>query len=51
MPRAVLEQARDLDAELIVLGSRQHSWPSALFEFSVSDEVSRHAKCATLLVR
>jgi nucleotide-binding universal stress UspA family protein len=50
-PRAVLEQARDLDAELIVLGSLHHSWPSALFGSNASDEMSRHAKCATLLVR
>lgn len=48
--RAVLEQVRDLDAELIVLGSRHHGWPSTLFRSSVADEVSRHAQCPILIV-
>jgi nucleotide-binding universal stress UspA family protein len=47
---AVLQQARDLDVALIVLGSRHHSWPSALGRSSVAEEVSRHAKCPVLIV-
>jgi nucleotide-binding universal stress UspA family protein len=47
---AVLQQARDLDVALIVLGSRHHGWPSALGRSSVAEEVSRHAKCPVLIV-
>ncbi|MCO6008434.1 universal stress protein [Actinoallomurus purpureus] len=49
-PRAVLDQARELDVDLIVLGSRQHSRPSALFRSNVADEVCRHTKCPVLIV-
>lgn len=50
MPRAVLDQARERDVDLIVLGSRHHSGPSALFRSNVADEVSHHAKCPVLIV-
>jgi nucleotide-binding universal stress UspA family protein len=49
-PRAVLDQARELEGDLIVLGSRQHSRPSALFRSNVADEVCQHAKCPVLIV-
>ena len=50
LPRSVLDQARKRDADLIVLGARQHSGPSALFRSNVADEVSHHAKCPVLIV-
>jgi nucleotide-binding universal stress UspA family protein len=49
-PRAVLEQARERDVDLIVLGSRHHGRPSVLFRSNVADEVSRHAPCPVLIV-
>lgn len=49
-PRAVLDQARELDVELIVLGSRHHGQPPVLFRSNVADEVSRHATCPVLIV-
>src|SRR3954471_4868698 len=42
-PRAVLDQARELDVGLIVLGSRHHDPPSVYFRSNVADEVSQHA--------
>jgi nucleotide-binding universal stress UspA family protein len=50
VPRTVLERARELDVELIVLGSRNHTRPSALFRSNVADEVSRQATCPVLIV-
>jgi nucleotide-binding universal stress UspA family protein len=47
--KAVLDQALDLDVELIV-GSRRHGGPSAVFRYSTTDEVSRHARCPVLIV-
>jgi nucleotide-binding universal stress UspA family protein len=49
-PRALLDQARELDVGLIVLGSRHHDRSSVLFRSNVADEVSRHAKCPVLIV-
>ncbi len=49
-PRAVLELARNLRADLIVLGARQHGWLSAAFRSSVADEVAHHASCPVLIV-
>jgi nucleotide-binding universal stress UspA family protein len=49
-PRAVLDQARERDVDLIVLGSCHHGRPSALFRSNVADEVSRHAQCPVLIV-
>jgi nucleotide-binding universal stress UspA family protein len=50
VPRTVLEHARELAVELIVLGARNHNRPSALFRSNVADEVSRQAKCPVLIV-
>jgi nucleotide-binding universal stress UspA family protein len=50
-PRAVLDQARESDVGLIVLGAQHHRQPSVLFRSNVADEVSRHAKCPVLIVR
>jgi nucleotide-binding universal stress UspA family protein len=49
-PHAVLDRARELDVDLIVLGSRHSGAPSGLFGSNVADEVSRHAKCPVLIV-
>jgi nucleotide-binding universal stress UspA family protein len=49
-PRAVLDQARELDADLVVLGARHDGQPSVLFRSNVADEVSRHARCPVLIV-
>jgi nucleotide-binding universal stress UspA family protein len=49
-PQAVLDQARALDVDLIVLGARNHTRPSALFRSNVADEVTRQAKCPVLIV-
>jgi nucleotide-binding universal stress UspA family protein len=39
----------DLDVDLIVLGARNHTRPSALFGSNVADAVSRQAKCPVLI--
>jgi nucleotide-binding universal stress UspA family protein len=49
-PRAVLDQARERDVGLIVLGFRHHGQPSVLFRSNVADEISRHATCPVLIV-
>lgn len=49
-PRAVLDQARELDAGLIVLGSQHHDRSSMLAPSDVADEVSHHATCPVLIV-
>jgi nucleotide-binding universal stress UspA family protein len=49
-PRAVLDQARELEVDLIVLGARHHSQPSALFRSNVAAEVSHQARCPVLIV-
>jgi nucleotide-binding universal stress UspA family protein len=49
-PRAVLDQARELEVDLIVLGRRHHGGPSVLFRSNVADEVFRHAECPVLIV-
>jgi nucleotide-binding universal stress UspA family protein len=47
----LLRAAADEKADLIVLGSRGLSQVKAFFLGSVSDKVSHHAKCPTLIVR
>lgn len=47
----LLRAAVDEKADLIVLGSRGLSQVRAFFLGSVSDKVSHHAKCPTLIVR
>jgi nucleotide-binding universal stress UspA family protein len=49
-PQTVLDQARALEVDLIVLGTRNHTRPSALFRSNVADEVTRQAKCPVLVV-
>lgn len=47
----LLHAAADEKADLIVLGSRGLSQVKAFLLGSVSDKVSHHAKCPTLIVR
>jgi len=47
----ILRAAADERADLIVLGSRGLSQVKAFLLGSVSDKVSHHAKCPTLIVR
>jgi len=47
----LLRTASDEKVDLIVLGSRGLSQVKAFFLGSVSDKVSHHAKCPTLIVR
>lgn len=47
----LLRAATDEKADLIVLGSRGLSQVKAFLLGSVSDKVSHHAKCPTLIVR
>ncbi len=47
----LLHAAADEKVDLIVLGSRGLSQVRAFFLGSVSDRVSHHAKCPTLIVR
>ena len=47
----LLRTAADEKVDLIVLGSRGLSQVKAFFLGSVSDKVSHHAKCPTLIVR
>jgi len=47
----LLRAAADEKADLIVLGSRGLSQVKAFFLGSVSDKVSHHARCPTLIVR
>jgi nucleotide-binding universal stress UspA family protein len=47
----ILRRARELRAELIVLGETLHRGPSKLFRASVADQViHHHPPCAVLLV-
>ena len=47
----LLRAAADEKVDLVVLGSRGLSQVRAFFLGSVSDKVSHHAKCPTLIVR
>ena len=49
-PEAVLERARELDVQLIVLGPRHHGWLVTLFRPSVADHLAHHSPCPILLV-
>ncbi len=48
---AILKAASDVDAELIVVGSRELSAPARLFLGSVSGQVMSQATCNVLVVR
>lgn len=50
IPNAVLDQARDYGADLLVLGARRNHGLARLFLGSVSDAVVHRAPCPVLLV-
>jgi nucleotide-binding universal stress UspA family protein len=47
---ALVAAGVDAEGALLVLGSRNHTRPSALFRSNVADEVSRQATCPVLIV-
>jgi nucleotide-binding universal stress UspA family protein len=47
----IVESAKDLEADLIVMGSRGHSVLRRAIEGSISDVVIRRAPCAVMTVR
>jgi nucleotide-binding universal stress UspA family protein len=51
-PGAVIcDEAREVAADVVVVGHRHKGWISRLFDPSVSDYVVRHAPCPVLVVR
>ncbi|MDI2131004.1 universal stress protein [Yinghuangia seranimata] len=50
VPNAVLDQAKDFGADLLVLGARRDTGLARLFLGSVSDAVVHRAPCPVLLV-
>lgn len=47
----ILETARELDVDLIVVGARGHTLLDRILMGSVSDSVANHAPCSVLIVR
>lgn len=47
----IIEVARGIDADVIVVGSGDRSWLSRLIDPSVSSGLARHAPCSVLVVR
>ena len=47
---AIVQVAEEVDADLIVVGTREHSFIGRMFGQSVSDSVTRHAGCDVLIV-
>ena len=47
----IVRLAKDLEADLIVMGSRGHSRIRRAIEGSISDFVVRHAHCPVMVVR
>lgn len=47
----IVDQAEELDADLVVLGARGHTTIDRLLLGSVSDFVATHAKCSVLVMR
>jgi nucleotide-binding universal stress UspA family protein len=47
----IVNIAKDLEADLIVMGSRAHGGIRRAIEGSISDWVVRHAHCAVMIVR
>jgi nucleotide-binding universal stress UspA family protein len=50
-PREIVHLAEDLDAGLIVMGSRRRGGIRRALMGSVSDAVVRHAHCPVMIVR
>ena len=48
---AIVEWARETDADLIVIGARRHGLLKRIFTGSISDYVVHHAPCPVLVVR
>ena len=48
--KAIVEVARQMDADVLVVGSSDRGWLSRLVSGSVSDHVVHHAGCPVLLV-
>lgn len=46
----ILRLAEELDADMIVVGTREPGFLSRLFGLSVSGEVQRHAHCDVLII-
>lgn len=49
--KVILDEAQELDCDLVVIGARGHSFLGRLLIGSVSDNVATHAKCSVLIVR
>lgn len=49
--RTIVEVAREIDADLVVVGTGDRSWLSRLLDPSVSDNVVHDAPCSVLVVR
>ena len=47
---AIVQVAEETNADLIVLGTREHGFIGRMFGQSVSDGVARHATCDILIV-
>lgn len=47
----IIDVARRIDADVIVVGSGERSWLSRLMDPSVSSGLVRHAPCSVLVVR
>jgi nucleotide-binding universal stress UspA family protein len=48
---AIVRVAREMNADVLVIGSSSKSWLSRLFSGSVSDYVTHHAPCPIMLIR
>lgn len=48
---AVVRVARDMDADVLVIGSSDKNWLSRHFGGSVSEYVTHHAPCPVMLIR
>lgn len=49
--RLILKRAKEIDADLIVMGAKGHTLLSRMVMGSVSDFVARNAECSVLVVR
>lgn len=46
----IVDEAESWQADIIIMGSRERSWLERLFDPSVSQNVTRHADCAVLVL-